>query len=397
MHIVTRFPLAALSFLVIGVLVPALHAQVPAANVKVADAVEEFILQFSRGETGFGSRVKLGNPEIFRKELAQLKVTTKSGGQPQHVEYARGGLGGVLPTPQNELRLPFDPLTAKLTYANRLSLYHEAIHQIESLRGVKRDNSVAGAERNTDYMSEVVGALGTWAIYEKQIRNRTPDPDGIDPLERYRDLEAAIRASEKKWGPDRELEVWAGIRAKFEDIEGLYLSGACGPELQILARKARPANPAATGTWELVDVSRADTPADADQLRGRGWFSEPVFGNTTFSARLGGKTGAWGGSAKATWTTPEKYIKPGKKLSITMSASAVNTKENFIEMLVSAVMNGNPLEDSAFRFNAAEWVLPPASPDTIKVVVWCRIRLNPGGYWNIFGQEHVAYTYLYRY
>lgn len=386
-----------LALLVAGGLFPGrVSSSPPPENERVADAVEQFILQFSGGTTCFGNKIKLGNPTIFRKELRQVKITPKSGGNPQHVEYARGALGGILPAPPNELRLPFDPLTAKLTQANRLAMYHESLHQIESLRGVKLDNSHARAERNTNYMSEVAGALGTWAVFEKQIVTGEPPIEPAEALARYQELEAAFRAAQTTWGPDRELEVWAGVYAKFEYLQSYYLSGECGPQLKALAERAHAPGPQVAGTWTRVDVRRIDTPPDQDQLSRRRWFSEASFHDTVFTARLGGLTGAWGGSATMTWTVPAKVVLPGEKIAITMSARAANTKENFIEGIVSAAMSGNPVEDSSSRLNAAEWVMPPPSADPVRVTVWSRVVLHPGGISSIFGQEHVTFTYRYQ-
>lgn len=213
-------------------------AAAPTENDKVADEVETFIRQFEN--SCFSARVKLGDPTTFRKGLAAVKIVRKTGGNPQHVEYARGALFGLLPKPPNELRLPFDPFTAKVTRDNRLSLHHEALHQLESIRGTKRDNADPRAERNTNYISEVVGALTTWAIYEKQIQSGVPWPNQMTPQECFRELEDAIRSAERTWKPDPDLQTWSGIRATFEDILALYESGDCGPALQAVARERAP-------------------------------------------------------------------------------------------------------------------------------------------------------------
>ena len=39
-----------------------------------------------------------------------------------------GALFGVFPTPENELRIPFDPLSEKWSFDHRLKHAHEAIH-----------------------------------------------------------------------------------------------------------------------------------------------------------------------------------------------------------------------------------------------------------------------------
>ena len=196
-------------------------------NGKVTDIVVQFIQQFADGKTCFGDTVKLGNPARFRKELAPLTILIRPDENPRLVTYQQGALFGVLAIPENEMRIPFDPLSGKWSSDKRLKLYHEAIHQIEAMRGMVRDNSKPGAERNTEYATAVVGALNAWAGFETRLRNGDPLLGEKTPLEAYRELEQALRDAKATWQPDRELQVWAGFDVRFEQIQDLYLSGAC--------------------------------------------------------------------------------------------------------------------------------------------------------------------------
>lgn len=212
------------------------------ANEKAADAVDKVIGMFSGGATCFGTAVQLGDSGKFRAGLALVKIVHQPGQNPQHVEYSRGALFGLLAKPPNELRLPFDPLTKKPSIDQRLKMYHEALHQLESMRGIKKDNSDPRAERNTNYAQEVVGTLSTWATYERQVKEGRPanEYEAETPLDRYRQMREELEKSERTWKPDADLKTWSGIDVKFAEIDALYRSGACGPELKALAEGRDP-------------------------------------------------------------------------------------------------------------------------------------------------------------
>jgi hypothetical protein len=152
--------------------------------------------------------------------------------------------------------------------------------------------------------------------------------------------------------------------------------------------------------WLLVDTRREDVPANEEQLGAKGWFGKATFGDNMFTAELGGKTGAWGGKVKTTWTPPPKEVAPGEKVKMQLKAEAHYTcKEIVVDAYATAMMSGNPSENSDLRPDNPEWIMPPpqaVSSDGITIVVWSRCDMNPGNYGGCFAMEYVTYTYRFK-
>ncbi|PIP02722.1 MAG: hypothetical protein COW18_02030 [Zetaproteobacteria bacterium CG12_big_fil_rev_8_21_14_0_65_54_13] len=114
------------------------------------------------------------------------------------------------------------------------SLYHEATHQIEWVHNVKLPNSNPRSERNTDYLDRVTGILRLWKLTEQQAMGGVRTAE--ETLNIYRNLQANLQSAEKTFIPETgQLESWAGIRIRFEDIHKLYRSGTCGKVLKKVA------------------------------------------------------------------------------------------------------------------------------------------------------------------
>lgn len=240
-------------------------------NDAVALAVEDYIRQFDGNGPCFGRAVKLGDPAKFRAGLDEVRVITDPAGvdtsaKAQLVTLSPGWASSELPP--NELRVPFPvplglsigavggPQPGALTMDQKQTLYHEALHQIESRHNDLRDRSLPGSNRNTDYLDQLVNALNQWKLQEGRVRHfdQTHNPDDRDSRSpesaqtSYGQLEDAFRDPPLAHHPElRKLEAWAGIRIRIEDIRALYLSGACGESLkqtveQYLRDQAAPAS-----------------------------------------------------------------------------------------------------------------------------------------------------------
>jgi hypothetical protein len=212
------------------------------ANEAAADAMDEIIHQFD--DTCFGKVVRLGDPAKYRDQLIN-KITINAGSS---LTKKRDSLGSheVAENGKNIIHLPFDPAAGKMSIDNKWTIFHETTHQIEWSRGdqenpLRKDMDLAGfKDRNTHYLDKAVAELRLWKLKEKRIT------EGLDTaadaqsqwnnFERsMRQLEAGMAASELKgadgqwWRPGLgQLEAWAGIRIRFDDIRQQYLSNACG-------------------------------------------------------------------------------------------------------------------------------------------------------------------------
>lgn len=203
----------------------------------VADVVDEYIRQFEGDASCFGRAVKLGDPTKYREELNRgLTVITRSrelgkDANASHMDFKKPGIT----PPPCELHVPFDlplnPDQGKLSFKKMQTIYHEATHHIEWRHGVKRAKGTPGAERNTDYLDNLVNALNDWKKYERQVIRGERTPEGARVP--YKILEDAFRELKKDYKPDLpQLEAWAGIRIRIEDIRNRYLSRACGEALR---------------------------------------------------------------------------------------------------------------------------------------------------------------------
>jgi hypothetical protein len=224
-----------------------------------------------------------------------------------------GTFGEPLP---NIMFLPFKlPTTGgakPLNRDNRATVWHEATHQIEALHGVRQTEvflkNLAYRERNTAYLDAAIRNLVELEPIDSHMQRKsvgetdeeweawkrdTGGPELEKIAARFREIETGIATKEalagkfkpgdvQEWPPElQQLQAWAGVKISWSEIRSRYASGACGDSLKQWA--------AGSGVRELVDVKRQDTPRDDDQLRGRGWFAEPTYGDTSFSVRLGGK------------------------------------------------------------------------------------------------------------
>lgn len=205
----------------------------------VANVVEEYIRQFKGKATCFGRVVELGDPAKYREELNRdLTVITQSR------ELSKGALAShkdfkvswaVTPKPPCELHVPFliplRPQKGELPFGNMQTLHHEATHHIEWRHGVKRARGTPGAERNTDYLDNLVKALKMWKKFEQEVITgaRTPEEAQVA----YGILEDEFSRLQKEFQPDLVwLEKFAGIRIRIEDIRNLYLGEGCGVALR---------------------------------------------------------------------------------------------------------------------------------------------------------------------
>lgn len=392
-----------------------------AAEKAVFDVLERF------RETCFGSVVSLGTPEKYAKAFSIQDLVIEDGTTLAISTLNKRGAGAALADQTNlwkaplpnmmflPFKLPISAVSGPLTKAQKSSVWHEATHQIEALHGdrqtVEFAQHPAYRERNTAYLDAALIALQDLADVERHMQRRNEMEtdaeweewkrlDGRPAIEsvgdRLRAVEKGIATQEalrssfrpgdvKVWPPDlRQLEAWTGVHISWDAIVALYDSEACGPSLKREMERA--------GTWKLVNVSRQDTPRDDDQLRDRGWFAEPTYGDGSFSTRIGGSSGAWGGSATMTWTTPAASVHPGEKITITLTANATNTKEHFVSAYVFAMMTNNPAEDSSPRVGKVEWVMPPGNPAPINITVWSRASISPSDIWSIWGLENITYT-----
>ncbi len=296
-------------------------------NDAVALAVEEYIRQFEGNGPCFGRVVKLGDSAKFRAGLDEVRVTTDPAGvdpsaKAQLVTLDPGWASSE--APPNELRVPFPvplsvsigavggPQPGALTLDQKQTLYHEAVHQIESRHNDLRDRSVPGSNRNTDYLDQLVNALNQWKRQEGEVRHfdQTHNPDDRDSRSpesaqaSYERLEEAFRDLPLTHHPElRKLEFWAGIRIRIEDIRALYLSGACGESLklmmeQYLREQGAPASmpvPAPSQPAPVAKPPKKSVAADhivyavvLDQASGR-----PLDGAAFTVLKPGVSTGQW--------------------------------------------------------------------------------------------------------
>jgi len=132
----------------------------PTLNDYITNVILNFLKQFD--DTCFGKVISIGNPRNFKEALSEnnLNIVHSPDEPPRLVTYQPGWFSSEYP--KNEMRVPFDPFT-KPNYLQQLALYHEAIHQIESLRNALQDNRGPNPERNTEYAQGVVQALHHWA------------------------------------------------------------------------------------------------------------------------------------------------------------------------------------------------------------------------------------------
>lgn len=231
----------------------AVPAPVSPANKAAADAVDEFLAQFKNN--CFGKVVSLGDQKKYRKALTEdleiivnPSLTSKrpGGGSAGYLEAFDGSR-------PNKLVLPIDPCKVKLSPQNKKTIYHEATHQIEWLHHDRSDPLFADfkgyQERNASYLDHMINALNAWKNIELQVLDGSTTADKAQVA--YNTLEQTLRMLERGYGTDfssiegakgqwwppdlRRLQVWAGIKARIEDIRNLYLSGDCGDDLKFVA------------------------------------------------------------------------------------------------------------------------------------------------------------------
>lgn len=262
-------------------------------NDAVALAVEEYIRQFEN--TCFGRVVKLGDPAKYTKAIEQVTVITDPSkvGKDAMAQFVTLKPGRLYdPCPPNELRIPFDvplgisigtnggPQPGALTRSQKQTLHHETTHEIESLHNDLRPNSDPTANRNTYYLDNLSNALDSWKLQESQVLrfDQTHDANARDSRSpesaqnAYTQLENAFVTLQLHYKPDlRNLEFWAGVRIRIEDIRNLYLSGACGEGLGKVAAdylrsksNLHPApNPRANKTTEPKPVEAVSPQSDS--------------------------------------------------------------------------------------------------------------------------------------
>lgn len=198
----------------------------------VADLVEEYIRQFER-DTCFGRVIKLGDSALFRKALRKnLTVVSESkqlgkDAKASHMDFYQSW--AVTPPPA-EMHAPFvipmRPTPGQVSGDHLKSLYHESVHHIEYLNGLKRKKGTAGSERNTDYLDFLVGALHQWKKYENDVI--TGKRTAAQAKLTYGILVAAFKNLQDSFEPDLDkLKTLAGIDISLEKIRALYLSGNC--------------------------------------------------------------------------------------------------------------------------------------------------------------------------
>ena len=260
-------------------------------NDAVALAVNDYIGQFEDDSVAcFGRVVKLGDPETYSKAIAQLTISTDPGNVDKNaLAQLATYKPGWFSVPQNELRIPFDvplsisvgtaggPAGGALTYPNLRTLYHEAVHQIESLHNDLRDESVPGANRNAQYLNNLVDALQKWSVQEQQVIHGTRTPQSAGNT--FRRLEEKFAELDAEFGPElRKMKVWAGVDIDFKKILDLYLSGACDEGMREAAQSYLRGD-----TGESSEPGIADIPDNAPESGG----AAPAQGNSSAPADTG--------------------------------------------------------------------------------------------------------------
>ena len=113
-----------------------------------------------------------------------------------------------------------------------------------------------GAE--TPSATAVVGALRAWEGLKRM--ERRPLAEDTDPLEQYARAGTGTPRCEGEVAAGSGARVWAGFDMRFNEIQALYLSEACGKELKAIAAIRRTANPAPESPKPPTEKPPAEKP-----------------------------------------------------------------------------------------------------------------------------------------
>jgi len=271
-------------------------------NEVAADLVDEYIRQFD--DACFHKVVRLGDPAKFRKALTTEAEINVKGAALTKKRNAKGSTETFDGSRLNIIHLPFNPLKDPMGYDEKRTIIHEATHVISWMNNDHTDplskDFVGFRDRNTAYLDRIADTLKNWMDQEKGFRSGELTYEDhrkrwSDFERRMRSLEAGQGASEvdgaegQWWKPDlRRLEAWTGIRARFDDIRNLYLSGACGPTLQRMASGlSAPASTADDGVSEYRDEEPARPAASRRTVLKK--RVEPVYPIIAKAARIEGE------------------------------------------------------------------------------------------------------------
>lgn len=258
----------------------------PMTDLPVDQAVMEhlylFLHQFD--QDCFGRVAKLGDGDVYRSAISEVEIAI----YPSLSSNALYSSAGILSGPS--LTLSRDPRTVSGDWAFQQTIWHELTHRREDANGdfsAPQAGQKAYDERNADYMSQVSSDLKAFQNIEAGVRNGQPLPY----LQKvWRDHIANMRNAEARgaWGsmpPDLDqLESWTGFRARADEIEALYASGACGDVMQA-----------------IVGGSDLGTPSPSIGDFPEGTFSNPLDGSVAGLAEVQGMGGTYAGSLDTTY------------------------------------------------------------------------------------------------
>ena len=257
----------------------------PMTDLPVDQAVMEHLYQFLHqfDQDCFGRVARLGDGDMYRAAIAEVEISVDPSLSANSLYTPAGMFSGP------SLTLSRDPRTVSGDWAYQQTIWHELTHRREDANG-DFGSPLAGQdaydERNVQYMSQVSSDLKAFQSIEAGVREGKPLPY----LQKvWRDHIASMRNAEAHgaWGgmaPDLDqIESWTGFRARADEIEALYASGACGELMQAIVG----------GDLGEPAPGLGDFPP--------GTFSNPLDGSVAGLSEVQGMGGTYAGSHEVTY------------------------------------------------------------------------------------------------